>query len=252
MKQFFKHFGSKARLAYRLPPPRFDTLIEPFAGSAAYTVLHAKPHHRVLLYDTDERVCTVWEYLIGASERDIMALPVDHFLKGGDIRDLNLQRPEYLLIQRWLSISGTHSHFLAPCLIADRKGQAGNVWDHHTRRRIARQVEMIKHWKIYNEPYTASPDIEAHHHVDPPYQHNKAGFSEYKCDPPDYVALAEWCRSRRGDITVHEQYGADWLPFETLKSNHSTSRVVNGKMKRAHEVYWTNEKRASNGTLHLF
>lgn len=181
-----------------------------------------------------------------------MALPVDHFLKGGDVRDLKLLRPEYLLIQRWLSISGSHNHRLAPCLVADRGGEAGNTWCKKVRLRIASQVEEINHWQIFNEPYTASPDIEAHHHIDPPYQNNAHGFSEYKCDPLDYEALAQWCRSRRGDITVHEQFGADWLPFETLKSNHSTSRVVDGEMKRAHEVYWTNEKRASNGTLSLF
>lgn len=249
MKQFFKHFGSKARLASLLPPPRFPLIIEPFAGSAAYSVAHATPRHKVMLFDTDERVCTVWRYLIGATEEQIMELPVDHFLKGGDIRDLNLPRAEYLLIQRWLSISGTHAHYLAPCLIADRNGQAGNVWDHNTRRRISRQVELIKHWEVYQLPYDASPDVEAHWHVDPPYQGNLNGFSEYKCEPPDYEKLADWCRSRRGDITVHEQAGATWLPFVTLKANHSTSRVTAGEMKRAHEVYWTNEARGRDGSL---
>ncbi len=249
MKQFFKHFGSKARLANQLPPPRFKTLIEPFAGSAAYSVAHATPDHKVILFDTDERVCTIWRYLIGATKEQIMDLPVDYFLDGGDIRKLELPRPEYLFIRRWLAISGTHSNFLAPCLRNDRGGQAGNVWDHNTRRRIADQVELIKHWEVYQLPYDHAPNVEAHWHVDPPYQGNANGFREYGCEPPDYEKLAAWCRSRKGDITVHEQHGADWLPFETLKVNHATSRVVGGEMKRAHEVYWTNEKRGRDGTL---
>jgi hypothetical protein len=252
MRQFFKHFGSKARLAKELPPPRFKTIIEPFAGSAAYSVQHATPAHDVLLFDTDERVCIVWDYLIHASAADIMRLPVDHFLSGGDIRDLNLPRPEYLLIQRWLSISGTHSHKLAPCLLADRSATAGNVWCEIVRARVASQVDMIRHWKIRQEPYECAPDIEAHWHIDPPYQANAHGFQEYKCEAPDYVKLGSWCRERHGDITVHEQYGATWLPFETLKSKHSTNRTMEGERIMAHEVYWTNERRDRTGTLALF
>jgi hypothetical protein len=253
VRQFFKHFGSKARLAKELPPPRFKTIIEPFAGSAAYSVQHATPAHDVLLFDTDERVCIVWDYLIHASAADIMRLPVDHFLAGGDIRDLNLPRPEYLLIQRWLSISGTHSHRLAPCLLKDhQEREQGGIWSHRVRALVASQVDQIRHWKIKQAPYDSAPSIEAHWHIDPPYQANAHGFQEYKCEAPDYVKLGDWCKSRRGDITVHEQHGATWLPFQTLKSKHSTNRTMEGERIMAHEVYWTNERRDRTGTLALF
>jgi hypothetical protein len=252
VRQFFKHFGSKARLAKELPPPRFKTIIEPFAGSAAYAVQHATPAHDVLLFDTDERVCIVWDYLIHASAADIMRLPVDHFLAGGDIRDLNLPRAEYLLIQRWLSISGSHNYKLAPSLL-DRSVQSdARMWSEMVRARISRQVGQIKHWKIKQEPYDCAPDIEAHWHVDPPYQGNAHGFQEYKCKAPDFEKLGTWCRSRRGDITVHEQHGATWLPFQTLKSSNSTASSANGETVKAHEVYWTNERRDRTGTLALF
>lgn len=252
MHQFFKHFGSKGRLANILPPPSHKIIIEPFAGSAAYSTKHAKPHNQVLLYDTDERVCVVWDYLIHATEREILALPVDHFLEGGDIRDLKLGRAEFLLIQRWLSISGTHSHKLAPCLLADRAGTAGNTWSHQARRRIASQVSQIRRWKIFQESYDKAPDIEAHWHIDPPYEGNAHGFQEYKCAPLDYQKLAEWCRSRQGNITVHEQHGATWLPFETLREKHTTNRTVDGVRLTAHEVYWTNDRRGKDGTESLF
>lgn len=251
MRQFFRHFGSKARLAAILPPPYHKTIIEPFAGSAAYSVRHATPDHSVLLFDTDERVCIVWDYLIHASRADIMALPVDHFLRGGDIRELNLARHEFLLIQRWLSISGTHSYRLAPCLLSDREGNAGKVWSYPVRERIARQVEWIRHWKIECAPYTAAPDIEAHWHIDPPYEGNAHGFSEYKCDPLDYEELGAWCRERRGTVTVHEQHGAAWLPFETLREKHVTSRTL-GEPVYAHEVFWTNDRRNKNGQFLMF
>lgn len=240
MKAFFKHFGSKGRISAKLPPPKHKTIIEPFAGSAAYSVRYATPDHGVLLFDTDERVCIVWEYLIGASSADIMALPVEHFAAGGDIRDLNLPRPEYLFIQRWLSISGSHSHRLAPCLQHDRDGKAGNTWSEKARARIAGQVDQIKHWKIRCAPYTSAPDVEAHWHIDPPYRANPHGHQEYRSAPLDYGALAGWCRSRRGDVTVHEQDGADWLPFVTLDASARTSSISTTKQqKRAHEVYWS-------------
>ncbi len=252
MRQFFKHFGSKARLAAILPPPTHKLIIEPFAGSAAYSVQHATENHDVVLFDTDERVCIVWDYLIHASPKDILDLPVDHFVTGGDLRVLNLGEPQRLLIQRWLSISGTHSYKLAPCLLADRDGVAGNTWSEKVRARIAFQVPMIRHWKIHNAPYHEAPDIEAHWHIDPPYQNNAHGFSEYKCAPLDYEALSKWRLMRKGDITVHEQAGATWLPFETLREKHTTNRTVEGNRVFAHEVFWTNDRRGRDGTLSLF
>ena len=54
----------------------------------------------------------------------------------------------------------------------------------------------------------------------------------------DYEALADWCRSRRGQVIVCENVGADWLPFEpfiTIKANESKS---GGKVSR--EAIWTN------------
>jgi hypothetical protein len=252
MKQFFKHFGSKARIAAMLPPPTHKIIIEPFAGSAAYSTCHARPDQKVILYDTDERVCVVWDYLIHASENDIRSLPVQHFLNRGDIRDLNLPRPEMLLIQRWLAIAGSHSYKIAPCLLADRGGEAGNTWCEKVRDRIATQVCMIRNWEIHQKSYEEAPDIEAHWHVDSPYQANKHGFAEYKCDPIDFERLGAWCKTRRGDVTVHEQLGAEWLPFKSLRPNHTTNRTVDGTLVTAHEVYWTNDHRGKDGTLSLF
>jgi site-specific DNA-adenine methylase len=240
-RAFFKHFGSKGRISAKLPQPRFKTIIEPFAGSAAYSVRYATPDHRVILTDTDERVCMVWDFLIRASPADIMSLPVDHFLKGGDLRELNLDEPRRLFIQRWLSISGSHSNRLAPCLLGDRNGHAGNTWSHKARARVASQVDSIRSWSIRCVPYTAIDNLTAHWHIDPPYQSNAHGNAEYKHEPIDYGELATWCRERRGDVTVHEQLGANWLPFETLDPNARTSSIGRDKtLKKAHEVYWTN------------
>lgn len=101
------------------------------------------------------------------------------------------------------------------------------------RIRVANQVQYIRHWKVIEGDYTAAPEVLATWFVDPPYQvagkyyvHGSKGI--------DYSALGDWCRSRRGQVLVCENEGADWLPFApfaTLKAG------VNGRGSK--EVLWT-------------
>src|SRR4029077_10578983 len=73
LRSFFSYYGSKWMLAKYYPPPKYDTIIEPFAGSAGYSLHYA--HKKILLYDIDPVVCGVWDYLIKASVDDILRLP---------------------------------------------------------------------------------------------------------------------------------------------------------------------------------
>ncbi|MFL6862652.1 MAG: hypothetical protein ACJ8DZ_06610, partial [Allosphingosinicella sp.] len=55
------------------PAPRYNTIIEPFAGSAGYSLRY---HERtVILYEIDPVVVAVWKYLIGVTPREILAIP---------------------------------------------------------------------------------------------------------------------------------------------------------------------------------
>ena len=54
MKPMFSYFGSKYKLAKHYGAPRFDTVIEPFAGSAAYS-LYWEPKN-VILYDANPEI----------------------------------------------------------------------------------------------------------------------------------------------------------------------------------------------------
>ena len=49
LKPFFSYFGGKWRTAKHYPGPSRDLIIEPFAGSAGYSVRH--PHKAVILND---------------------------------------------------------------------------------------------------------------------------------------------------------------------------------------------------------
>ena len=107
-------------------------------------------------------------------------------------------------------------------------------WSEQMRCRVAGQVEYIRHWRVIEGDYTKAPDIEAAWFVDPPYN-NKAG-SYYVHSDLDYAALGAWCRTRRGQVTVCENEGADWLPFRTFAT---LKAGLNGTGSR--EVIWTND-----------
>ena len=79
----FSYYGSKWRLAPEYPPSKHHLIIEPFAGSACYSLywgvaycnyLFSPPN--VQLYDKNEKICMIWDYLINAKATEIKALPL--------------------------------------------------------------------------------------------------------------------------------------------------------------------------------
>ena len=60
----------------------FDTIIEPFAGSAAYSLHNDNWKKDVILIEKDERVYKIWKWLIKkATPKEILEMPT---LKIGD------------------------------------------------------------------------------------------------------------------------------------------------------------------------
>src|SRR5690348_5384455 len=55
---FFSFYGGKWRAAPKYPAPLYDTIIEPFAGSAGYAVRHYEK--RVLLCEKDPVIAALW------------------------------------------------------------------------------------------------------------------------------------------------------------------------------------------------
>jgi len=67
----FSYYGSKSRIVDVYPPPKFDKVIEPFAGSARYALKYWQKE--VLLVDKYDVITDIWTYLINATEKDIEA-----------------------------------------------------------------------------------------------------------------------------------------------------------------------------------
>jgi hypothetical protein len=229
LQSFFLYFGSKSKLAPRYARPRHDTIIEPFAGSAAYSVRHH--HKRVLLFDKDPVVVGLWSFLLRSSPRDILALP--ELEPGQRVEELAICQEARWLIGRWIDFGAKAPASKRTPWASDERHQH-NVWGRTVRARLAMQVGKIRHWTITHGSYFDAPDIEATWFVDPPYQRGGLQYTMSSAGI-DFAHLAEWCRSRRGQTIVCEESGADWLPFRPFAEIRSVGKNWTG------EVVWTND-----------
>jgi hypothetical protein len=235
LKPFFTYTGGKYRLAPRYPTPTHDTIVEPFAGSAGYSLRH---HDKdVILIDLDPDVATLWEYLIAASPSDILSLPLHDDLIWGSTDNLSwLSKGEKMLIRGWLN-KGTFGKTPSAWM---RSGEFDTqFWGEAIRQRVATQVPKIKHWKVIHGTYAEAPDIAATWFIDPPYE--VAGVTyDYGSGPIDFPALGDWCRSRQGQVVVCENVGAQWLPFRPFASAHAMFGTR--RSGRSAEAVWMNDE----------
>lgn len=229
MNTFFKYFGGKWKAAPYYPGPLYRKIIEPFAGAAGYSVRHY--HHEVVLYDVDPVIAGLWAYLIRSSSEDILQLPIDV----QHVDDLKVCQEAKWLIGFWLN-SGTSSPMKSPSKWARDDPKNSGFWCNATKRRIARQVRKIKHWKIHHKSYLDVPDEKATWFIDPPYQGPSGKY--YRCRFDDYKRLGDWCKNRKGQVTVCEQEGADWLPFQQFRTIGAAGGYRGKPYSK--EVIWSN------------
>lgn len=225
MRPFFGFYGGKWRDAPKYyPVPQHDTIVEPFAGSAGYSVRYSD--RNVILGEKDSVIFGVWEYLIRAPARDILAIP--DLAPGQTVADLPICQEARWLVGFWLN-RGTSRPRAGPSAWMRDGVRPGSFWGERVRQTIAAQVERIRHWRVFNCSYEDLPfSDEATWFVDPPYQ-NQGRYYHHGPDNVDFKSLAEWCRARRGQVIVCENQGADWLPFTPLadvKTTRANSRSV--------------------------
>ena len=219
----FYYYGRKKKIVKYYPSPIYDTVIEPFAGSAAYAMEYFDK--KVILYEINNKIYSVWKYLQQATPKDILDLPI--LVKG---QSLNNSEFDYLSDpEKW-----TIGLFLNPGSSVPKKSP-GNFcdWDVEHRKILSEELYKIKHWEIKNESYENSPNIEATWFIDPPYSGN--GGKYYVNNKIDYESLGAWCIERKGQTIVCENEGATWLPFEHLVD-------LKGQKHNRKEVMWYDEE----------
>ena len=236
LRPFWRYYGGKWKAAPRYPAPLHDTIVEPFAGAAGYSLRHY--NKRVVLVEKFEVVAQLWKWLVAVDEAEVLRIPeVDHVDE----------------LPGWVSPEGRalvgfamNAATTAPCkqLSAGRRrlremGRPYEGWSSAFRDRLAGQLRHIRHWVVVHGDYSQAPRVEATWFVDPPYQqrgqhykHGSAGI--------DYAELAGWCRSLPGQVMVCENAGATWLPFESFATFKSSA--MSRKIGTSEEVLWRNAK----------
>lgn len=211
LRPFFSYYGSKWRLAPRYPAPVHEQVIEPFAGSAGYSLLY--PHLRVILCDLDPVVCAVWRYLLRVTEAEIRALPLMSLPECEEAR---------LLVGFWLargqsSPAGKPSAYMREYQVT----HPGSFWSERVRRRIADSLRYVRHWQVVEGSCFDLPLCRATWFLDPPYVVGGEHYRHHVLDRDEY---ATWVKSLPGQVIACEGPGADYLPFESLTSQRSINR----------------------------
>lgn len=228
LRPFFSYYGGKWRDALRLyPEPEFETIVESFAGSAGYSLRY--PNKRIILYEVDPIVASVWKFLIAAKPKDILRIP--DLPPGGTCDDLKISQEARWLVGFWLNRGTASPRKSASRWMRDRI-RPGSFWGDRVRNTIASQVDLIRHWEIHNGSYDECPDYsDVTWFIDPPYQEAGRHY-QFGSETIDYTSLASWCRGRDGQTIVCENSGATWLPFRELATTKTT------RSRRSKEVYW--------------
>jgi len=206
---FFSYFGGKFMRAPHYPSPLHETIVEPFAGAAGYSVRHHE--RKVVLYDTSPYIAGVWRYLLRTSASEIMRLPL--VVAGEDVQTLPLPQEAKWLIGFWINQGSSVPKRTAGGRRSNKRAGYYATWGEPSRERIARQVDQIRHWRFVEADYRESPDVKATWFIDPPYEKHP---NHYPHTVSDFGALADWCRSRSGQVIVCETEGASWLPFSPI------------------------------------
>ena len=206
LSPFFSYYGSKWRLANLYPSPEYKSIIEPFAGSACYSLHY--PNLDITLIDKSEVICSVWDYLIRVSESEILSLPL-------------LQPKEK--IPRYLPVEACRliGFWTSKAAASPRKEMSNG------------QLQYIRHWKIKHGCYSEIQNNIATWFIDPPYQ---IGGNRYIENQIDYTALSKFCLGRDGQVIVCENGQSNWLPFREFID-------TKGMRKNSKELIWTNKEK---------
>lgn len=213
---FWCYYGGKFRLAPKYPQPLHDTIIEPFAGAAGYSMRYYSAN--IVLYDIYPLIVETWDFLIRATTQDILRLPIvehvdeipDRFCRGaktfiGWRMNYGTQSPRKSLSKRLKELNS--------------RGCPRSGWNEVIREFISFQVNLIKHWKIYLGDYTDIPSQRATWFIDPPYNNRMGKY--YVHSNINYRHLASWVCSRQGQVICCENVGARWLPFKPFANAKS-------------------------------
>jgi site-specific DNA-adenine methylase len=233
----FSYYGSKTNLIPLYPKPKFDRIIEPFAGAAKYSLTYFEKD--VLLVDKYPIIIDVWKWLQQCSEQDILKLP-RRIPNNVHFDDLNFDCPEQRYFYGFICGCGDARprNKTTKRKTIDRPNHIN-----FNLQRVAKELFKIRHWKFKLADYESISNQQATWFIDPPYQY---GGSAYVMSNKniDFDSLSQWCKDRQGQIIVCENTKATWMDFNAIaKQRGSTQTTI--------EAMWTNSNNFQQQILDL-
>jgi hypothetical protein len=225
----WSYYGAKTNVINHYPTPKFDMIIEPFAGTARYALKYFEKD--ILLVDKYKVITDIWQWLQLCSEQDILRLP--RRMKAGEtLEDYTFDCAEAKLLMGFLVGYGLEK----PRVTATNKQLHRPNFINYSLIRISKSLFKIRHWKIINGSYEDIDNKEATWFIDPPYQN---GGACYPCSSNDinFDHLTNWATSRNGQIIICESMKATWLDFKPLA-------IHKGRTGMQKEGIWTNQHSA--------
>jgi hypothetical protein len=143
LQPFFSYAGAKFREAVLLGPPRYNHVIESFAGSAAYSCVWEPA--QVTLIEANPVVCGVLKFLQRVSPDEIMRLPSN--ISHVDELPPWVCEEERNLIGFWFD-AGLAAPSLRRCNWGHNPNRHSFYWSETVKHRLASQVDRIGHWNI--------------------------------------------------------------------------------------------------------
>jgi hypothetical protein len=222
----WSYYGSKLKIVNKYPEPKHDTIIEPFAGAAQYSLKYYDKN--VILIDKYDVIIKLWKWLQICSKKDILSLPYIELGKSVDEYSWDCEEAKWLI-----------GFIIAAGVASPRKKPS--KWrttlrphsQEYKKSEIADSLYKIKHWKFILGEYNCIDSINATWFIDPPYQQ---GGNQYKFGSKmlDYNELSHWCKERNGQTIVCENTNSNWLESIPIAK-------MDGVKYKTMETMWYNE-----------
>lgn len=216
----WSYYGSKSKIVHLYPRPECDKIIEPFAGTARYSLRYWD--RDVLLVDKFVKVVSLWKWLQQCSPQDILKLPEPSV--GETVKREDVDCDEALFLMGFLVQQGVGNQRYTVSPFADIHAQ---------KKFISNNLFKIRHWTIQQGDYKDIPNERATWFIDPPYQFGGEHQYFWNNKHLDFAHIAGWSKARDGQVIVCENTKADWMPFLPVAK-------MNGTIHTTTEAIWTN------------
>lgn len=222
----FSYYGSKSKISHLYPPPIFDTIVEPFAGAAFYSMRYLNSH-RIILNDLNPTVYGIWKWLKEEATEEVILANRNFFL-GQNISELDLHPAHKDLIGFCINRGCSSPANVVQkwsCQSKSNPQWASTPFSRLTK--IASELPKLKKIEVSNLSFQELSNIKATWFIDPPYQF---GGRYYKFNQIDYDELKKWVLNLNGQVIVCENSQSQWLP------SYQRLTEITGQKRKSEEV----------------